>query len=133
MALETHTIAVWTDGDADGDPPLELIDALQDFGKSRATKLLIRRGKENKVHCERRVPLLRDCRVRSDELDRALRKVWRAAINAGEPGARFVIDLQLRSGSQSRHHATRDRAAGESRLRANSSIHSVVEPHAMPV
>lgn len=94
--IETHTIATWNDGDADGGPPpLQLVDALQHFGKSRATKLLIRRGEASKVRCELRVPLLRDCRVRSDELGRALRKVWRAAIDAAEPGDRFVIDLHI--------------------------------------
>ncbi|WGS20174.1 MULTISPECIES: hypothetical protein [unclassified Bradyrhizobium] len=96
MAIETLTIAIWNDEDAHGDPlPLQLVDALQDFGRSRATKLLIRRGQESDVRCELRVPLLRDCRVRSDELARAWGKVWRAAIDAAHPGDRFSIDLHV--------------------------------------
>jgi len=94
MAIETLTI--WNDRDAHDDPlALQLVDALQDFGKSRATRLLIRRGKESDVHCELRVPFLRDCRVRSDDLARALRKVWRAAIDGADPGDRFTIDLHI--------------------------------------
>src|SRR5579871_3035433 len=96
MALETHTIPTWTDCDVDGAPvTLEVVEALQDFGRSRATRLLVQRGEESKVHCQLRVPLLRDCRVRPDELGRVLRKVWRAAIDEAEPGDRFVVDIHL--------------------------------------
>jgi len=94
MVIETQTIATWNDGDADGNQ-LPLVDALQGFGKSRATKQLIRRGKESNVDCALRMPLLRECHVRPDELGRALRKVWRAAIDTAAPGDRFVIELNL--------------------------------------
>ncbi|SRR5579871_6577054 len=94
MVLERQTVAVWNDGDACGDPPpSQLVDALQEFAKSRATRLLIRRGEQSGIHGGLRLPLLGDCRVRSDELARALRKVWRAAIDGAERGDRFVIDL----------------------------------------
>ena len=101
MALGTHNIATWIGANVAGAPTsLELVDVLQNFGKSRATRLLIRRGKENRVHCELRMPLLRDCWMRSDELGRAVRKVWRAAIDGVEPDDWFVIDLHLGSDSR---------------------------------
>ena len=78
----------------------QLVDALESFGKSRATKRLIRHGEENNIRCVLRVPLLRDCRVRSDELGRALREAWRASIGVAEPGDRFVIDLYVGADSR---------------------------------
>jgi hypothetical protein len=96
MTIATQTIVIWNERDADGDPPpVQLVDALQDFGKSRATRLLIRRGEKSGIRCELRVPLLRDCCVRSDELAQALRKVCRAAMDAAGPGDRFIIDLHI--------------------------------------
>ena len=96
MVIETHTIATWKDGDTDADPVRsELVDALESFGRSRATKLLIRRGEESDVRCTLRMPLLADCHVDPGELGRALRKVWRAAMDAAKPGDRFTIDLHV--------------------------------------
>jgi hypothetical protein len=97
MAIATCTIAMWSGRDADGDPlALPLIEALQYFGKSRATKNLIRQGKKRAVYCELRVPFLLDCRVRSNDLGRALRKVLHTAIDGSDPGAQFTIDFHVR-------------------------------------
>lgn len=95
MEIEIQTVAIWKGEAADGDAPPQLVDALERFGKSRATRLLIRRGEQADIRCGLRAPFLRDCRVRSDELGRALRKVWRAVMDAGKPGDQFVIDLQV--------------------------------------
>lgn len=96
MVIETHTIAIWTDGNTAGEPsPPQLMDALGNFAKSRATRSLIREGLDRDVKCSLRVPLLDECRVRPDELGRALRKVWRAALDAGKAGDQFIIDLYI--------------------------------------
>lgn len=92
--IERHTIAIYNDEDADADL-LPIIDALRSFGKSRATKLLIRRGVENNIHCKLRIPLLRQGSVRPVELGRVVRKVWRAAIVTADPGDQFVIKLYV--------------------------------------
>lgn len=97
--IEAHTVAICNDANVDGEQ-LPLLEALQTFAKSRATKLLIRRGKESNVECALRVPFLREGNVRPDELGRAIRKVWRAAIDAAEPGNKFVIEFRARSDSQ---------------------------------
>jgi hypothetical protein len=99
VVIETHTVAICSDANVDGEQ-LPLIEALHNFAKSRATKLLIRRGKESDVCCELRVPLLREGNVRPDELGRAIRKVWRAAIDAAEPGNKFVIEFRAGPDSQ---------------------------------
>jgi hypothetical protein len=99
MVIET-AISIWGDGNAAGsERQLELVDALADFAKSRATRRLFREAKASNIQCDLRVPLLNNCRVCPDELARALRKVYRAVIDGAEPGERFTIDL-IKSDSQ---------------------------------
>lgn len=93
MAIEAQSIAIWRDGHAEGDAPPQLIDALQDFAKSRATRRLYREAEARKVRCDLRVPLVKDCRVRADQLGRAVRKVYRSVIDTAEPGEGFTIDF----------------------------------------
>jgi hypothetical protein len=47
MVIASETVATWNEGDAyDSSAPSQLVDALQEFGKSRATRLLIRRAQK---------------------------------------------------------------------------------------
>ncbi|WP_152977736.1 hypothetical protein [Bradyrhizobium pachyrhizi] len=94
--IEAQTISIWRSEDADGGTsPPELVEALVDVSKSKATRQLIRKGEGRSVKCHLRVPLVQDCHVHSEELGRALRKVMRAAIEAGGPGDHFMIDLHV--------------------------------------
>jgi hypothetical protein len=74
---------------ADGDAPPQLVDALKSFGKSRATRLLTRRGEQVEASCAVFVRLPGAIRLNWA----ALRKVWRAVMDAGKPGDQFMIDL----------------------------------------
>lgn len=101
MEIEAYTISIWKNGDVDGDEaPRQLIDALESFAKSRATRRLFREAEDRNVHCDLRVPLVKDCRVRPSELARALRKLYRAVIDTAQPGERFVIDFYPKTESQ---------------------------------
>ncbi|MCP1850259.1 MULTISPECIES: hypothetical protein [unclassified Bradyrhizobium] len=94
--IKAQTISIWRDEEADGGmPSQQLVKALADVAKSGATRQLIRKGEDRNVECELRVPLLQDCYVHSDELGRVLRTVCRAAIEAGQAGDHFIIDLHV--------------------------------------
>jgi len=111
MEIETHTVAIWKGKATDGNAPPHLMDALKVFGRSRATRLVIRLGEKNSIKCVLRVPLLRDFRVCADELGRALRKVLRAAMNAGKAGDEFMIELYVGADSQLVVRAIRNAAS----------------------
>lgn len=94
--IEAQTITIWENETLDGrGATLQLVDALVEFGKAGETRRLTTKAEDRGVKCELLVPLLRDCLVRPQELGRALRKVWRAAIVVGEPGDHFTIDLSV--------------------------------------
>jgi hypothetical protein len=95
MVIETCTISAWNAEHPAPDPDAqELIEALHEFSKKRAMRELIEYGKDCDIHGALRLPLLRACRVRPSELSRALRKVWRTAVDASKPGDRLTIEFR---------------------------------------
>lgn len=95
MTVTTQTTSIALD-----DAGAELIEALQDFARSRSTKALIRRSEDSDVRCGMRVPLYKECRVDPRALSRGLRKLMRETIEGGEPGDRAVIDFAKDGESQ---------------------------------
>ncbi|CAM5608403.1 hypothetical protein ACFSUK_04900 [Sphingobium scionense] len=88
MTVTTQTTSIALD-----DAGAELIEALQDFARSRSTKALVRHGEDSDVRCGMRVPLYKECRVDPRALGRRLRKLMRETIEGGEPGDRAVIEF----------------------------------------
>jgi signal transduction histidine kinase len=79
----------------------ELIEALDDFAKSRATRELIRSNVQRRIQCALRVPLLKDGHaVRPTELGRVLRKVIRSAVEASSPGDHVLVDFIVTADSR---------------------------------
>lgn len=101
MVVTTESIAIWKDSSAD-DPALlrEFGDVLQDFGRSRPTRHLIRQGKDRDIKFDLRVPLVREFYVRPREFGRRLRRAWRTALGTAVPGDCFLIDLVFEADSR---------------------------------
>ncbi len=100
MVIETCIVPIRKGAGSDGASlPKQLLEALEDFAKSRASRDLVRKAEKRGVLCDLRVPLLKDCPVRSDELGRALRTVLRAAIETSESGDH--VKVAFRAGAES--------------------------------
>lgn len=90
MTVATRSLSISQDCAGIG-----LIEALQEFGRSRATKALIRYGNDRDVRCDLRVPLLEKGSVAPRVLGRALRRLCRETIDNAQPGDRAVVDFAL--------------------------------------
>ncbi|MCZ4072151.1 hypothetical protein [Agrobacterium sp. LMR679] len=100
MKIASASISIYERGTDQAYGVKVLMEALQDFAKSRATRKLYRFREESKVGCVLRVPLIKEeCPVEAGALGRALRKVARDAIAKAAAGDQLVIDFRIGPGS----------------------------------
>lgn len=100
MTIASASISIYERGTDQANGVKALMEALQDFAKSRATRKLYLFREESNVGCVLRVPLIKEeCPVKAGALGRALRKVARDAIEKASPGDQLVVDFRIGPGS----------------------------------
>jgi hypothetical protein len=94
MAIETVTIPIVRTSGNDGTVPIELVEATSLVAASRATRAIIKAYKAADVTSNLIVPLVTDCPVDAGILGRAMRRVWKAALNGVEKGDSVLVVLR---------------------------------------
>lgn len=94
MTMETLTIPIVRTSASDGIAPVELIEAMSTVSASRSTRAVIKAYKAAGVTSNLRFPLVADCPVNPVTLGRAMRKVWKAALNGVEKGGSILVELR---------------------------------------
>ncbi|MBK3666438.1 hypothetical protein JJE66_35150 [Bradyrhizobium diazoefficiens] len=95
MTMETLTIPIVRTSASDGIAPVELIEGMSTVSASRSTRAVIKAYKAAAgVTSNLRFPLVADCPVNPVTLGRAMRKVWKAALNGVEKGGSILVELR---------------------------------------
>lgn len=100
MTIETITIPIVRTPASDGIAPVELIEAMSTVSASRSMRSVIKAYKAAGVTSNLRLPLVVDCSVNPVMLGRAMRKVWKAALNGAEKGGSILVELRPKKETQ---------------------------------
>lgn len=77
-----------------GTDPVDLVEAMSAVAASRATRAIINAYKAAGVTSKLIVPLVTDCPVDPVLLGRAMRRVWKVALNGVEKGGSVLVELR---------------------------------------
>ena len=94
MAIEKVTIPVVRAARNNGTVPVDLVEAMLAVAASRATRAIINAYKAAGVTGNLIVPLVTDCPVDPAVLGRAMRRVWKAALDGVKKGDSVLVELR---------------------------------------
>lgn len=94
MTIETVAIPIVRAPRNNGTVPVDLVEAMSVVAASRATRAIINTYKAAGVTSQLIVPLVTDCPVDPVLLGRAMRRVWKVALNGVEKGGSVLVELR---------------------------------------
>ncbi|GGI31247.1 MULTISPECIES: hypothetical protein [Bradyrhizobium] len=97
MTIETATIPIVRTPKTNGIVPLDLVEAMSVVAASRATLAIIKAYEAAGVTGNVMVPLVTDCPVDPATLGRAIRRVWKAALEDVGNGGSVRVELRPRA------------------------------------
>ncbi|MCP3385952.1 hypothetical protein NLM31_36750 [Bradyrhizobium sp. CCGUVB4N] len=99
MTIETVTIPIVRTPKSNGTVPVDLVEAMSVVAASRATRAIIKAYAAAGVTGNLIVPLVTDCPVDPATLGRAMRQVWKAALQGAENGDAVRVELRPNRGA----------------------------------
>lgn len=94
MTIETVTIPIVRASRNKGAIPVDLVEAMSSVAASRSTRAIIKAYKAAGVTSNLIVPFVTDCPVDAAILGRAMRQVWKTALNGTEKGDTVLVELR---------------------------------------
>lgn len=94
MTIEAVTIPIVRTPKTNGTVPVDLFEAHAVVAASRATRAIINAYQAAGVTCNVLVPLVTDCPVDPATLGRAMRRVWKTALEGAEKGDFVRVELR---------------------------------------
>jgi len=96
MTIETVTIPIVRTPRNNGATPVDLVEAMSSVAAARSTRTIINAYKTAGVTSNLIVPFVADCPVDAAILGRAMRRLWKTALNGATKGDTVLVELRPR-------------------------------------
>lgn len=94
MTIQRLSIPIVETTKQNGPVPVDLVEAMSALAGARSTRTIIKAYKAAGVTSNLIIPLVSDCPVDSARLGRAMRRVWKAALDEAKSGDTILVELR---------------------------------------